>query len=1022
MTDSELLSTAQSYHEKGFAIIPFIIDKDGSKVPDTYRVPKWEQWQTQPQTNAEFDNLHIENYTMFGVICGAPIEKDGEKVYFIGIDRDVKNEKLTDEIKEKTLKALNEMKPYTHREITRSGGQHLGYFSRTPVKGKKFNSIGMELLAEGNLMVMAPSEGYKTDNDNDFSLVEDAGKIFYDILEAKGLIKRDKTVKENTSKPAPLRPCFIELMKKAHLEHLEKVSLVYELYYSGKTQQEIEDLFKENKAWEPSPDHTYDEEKTEKQVKATYDKAASGNYRYRRETLDGKDIQICLREECPYYNLTDCRIIHPTIEELKEKSKTIRTVMEGDFKDYETVEDGLAWFIATLYKYEFATSEVKDAITQLHNEAWIKGTEFFRAKVFRKAKKILEASEQTDEEKGEMESQADKVYKIFTQNGAELFHDQNGLEYARIPIDATDATDGIFGSLISKMPKGENTPSLTNTTPHIEKCGNAVNAVNASKAIVQLKDDKFSQFLAHIYYEAENKIIMSEAITQVTRLLKYEASKSKQYTLSNRVASDPSGDGSIWLDIADKQNHAYHITKEGWTLETEVPILFKRYDHQKPLAVAAKGGDTKKLLPFVNIGASKTSGLTKHRQLLLLIQTASYAIPNIPRPINSMFGSPGSHKSTAQRFIREIFDPSEVPYLRPPKDDNAALQVLDHHYIPIFDNLQYIPDWFSDMLCGAVTGTGQESRALFTDDDSFIRSFKRCIMLNGVSLPPTRGDLLNRTIMHPTEPSTDRRTEKELDAEYQKVLPEILGGFLDILVTALNLVSIVKPLKLFRLADFSEWGYRLAVAFGATPEDFEQAMEENLASQNSADIENNIVADSFLAYCNDNLKNNAEDNPLVKTPEQVLQDVATVASLRGVNTKSKKWPSAASYFTRKLNDSKNAIIASGFNYEVVPTGAKREMRMWYAPIDNEEDWFKKWVTIVRKIDVCHGKFKLPSPYGVFTLKERAVETYNLVKQKYRKNQMPIQVETIQDKEALQVLINDCKVFFTQDGFIAPMEA
>jgi len=367
------------------------------------------------------------------------------------------------------------------------------------------------------------------------------------------------------------------------------------------------------------------------------------------------------------------------------------------------------------------------------------------------------------------ESQADRLYSIFTSKNMELFQDQNKTEYARLPIDlgnTNDANDingisanckplNIFENSTGGKTDGETAPIV---------CENTVNTVNTVSGfeIVRLNNEKFKTYLARSLYVAEGKVANKESISQVILLLKYDASHAQRYILYNRVAPDPSGDGSILLDMADAQNRAYHIARDGWTIETNVPLLFRRYDHQRPLVEAVKEGKVNALLEYVNIGASKTSELTKLCQLLLIIQTA-YLIPNIAHPINAMFGCPGSHKSCAQRYITEIFEPSATTLLRKPRDENDALQVLDHHYIPIFDNLDSLPRWFSDMLCGAVTGAGQESRALYTIEDSFIRAFRRRVMLNGLNLPATKGDLLNRTIMHPTEPNVERRTEEELD-------------------------------------------------------------------------------------------------------------------------------------------------------------------------------------------------------------------------------------------------------------------
>jgi len=535
------------------------------------------------------------------------------------------------------------------------------------------------------------------------------------------------------------------------------------------------------------------------------------------------------------------------------------------------------------------------------------------------------------------ESQADRMYKLFCENSnVELFHDQNKTEYARIPLDnkiyGTDAIDAIS---TSKNPLNIFEKSDERSGGDCKVCGNAEIASVPSVAmeIVKLSEKKFSDYLSHLLWEAEGKIANSDSKRQVISLLSYDASHGRYFKLYNRVAPDPSGDGSIWVDIADPLNRAYHITKDGWTIETNVPILFRRSEHQQPLAIAEKEGNVKLILPFVNIGASKQSETTKHRQLLMLIQTASYAIPEISHPINAMFGCPGSHKSWAQRFIQEIWDSSAVPYLRIPRDENAAIQVLDHHYIPIFDNLSYMPGWLSDMLCGAVTGAGQESRALYTNDDPFIRSFKRCVMLNGVNLQVTKGDLLSRSILHPTEPSEDILTDEELLTQYRKVLPYILGGFLNVISFALKLKGTkeAQPNKLFRLSDFTEWGCAIALALGEKKEDFIKAMDENLANQNNADIENNLVADSFLAYVQSDLTimTATEEKPYKSTPSEIFAQVTTKAQSNGVNVKnSKRWPQAASLFTRKLNDSKNAIIANHWNYDIVPKGDKREMTIW----------------------------------------------------------------------------------------------
>jgi len=938
---AELLGAAQAYNEQGFAVIPFIINpKTGKKEPDTFKVPHWRQWQTQPQTKAEFDSLHLENYTLFGVICGTPISKDGETFYFVGIDRDVKDEKISEETKQRTLKALNEMKPYTHREKTRSGGNHVCYYSRKPVEGKKLNEIGMELLAKGNLMVMAPSEGYTKENDNPISTVENAGEIFYKALQEAGLYTNQPTkpysLKKAEIKNAPLRPCFTKLMTKNHLEHAEKVALIYEMFYCGMSLDQIMQVFQEHQAREPAPEHTFDPQKTASQIVYTFNKAKEGNFRYRSETLAAE--KICF-PECELRKLNDCRRLHPTLTELCERDATLNKIRSGDLNDYPTAEDALAAFVATLFSYDFSIREAKEALNESKIEKWLKGSDFFREKVFKKADKIVNTeTEQDGPAEQERESQADRMYRLFCEtSNIDLFHDQNKTEYARIPLDTPkiNAINAINAILTTNIASNcEESINPASTPPTRINCENTVNSVNSviCKEIVRLDSERFKQYLTHLLFVAEGKVANNESKSQVISLLKYDANKGKYYRLYNRIAPDPQGKG-FWLDTANVQNQAYHITKDGWTLESDVPILFKREEHQQALAEATQNGDIKLLLPFLNIGAGKDTAITKRRQLLLLVQIASYFIAEIPHPVNAMYGCPGSHKSCTQRYIRTIVDPSAAPLLRIPRDENAALQVLDHHYVPIFDQIFFLPQWFSDMLCSAVTGAGQESRALYTNDDPFIRSFKRCIMINGVNRPVTKGDLINRTLLHPTEPTEQRLTEKELDADFAKALPSILGGFLDVIVKALNYYGTVeaKPTMMFRMADFTEWGCAIALALGKTVADFITAMEENLANQTASDIESNNVAEAFLAYVTADISFRAYTNeaPYTTTPTDIFKAIEAKAIELGTNTKNqKKWPSITSAFTRKLNDSKNSIIASGWNYDIFHDGKSRKMTIW----------------------------------------------------------------------------------------------
>ena len=243
VTIEELRAAAEAYHSLGLAIVPFVINKEtGKKEP---KIGEWKKWQAQPQTEQEFENLHLENYTMFGVVCGT---KTIDNVYFTVVDRDVKDTALTPETLEKTLEAINKM-PTTRREKTPSGGQHSPYYSRTQVKGQKLNAIGMELLALGQLCVMCPSEGYSEDLSSDvIATVENVENMFLEAIESVGLTER-KTKPTTITKPRlennRVRFCCREaLARDSHIDHLMRLAIASEYKRAGYSNEDIVQLFK----------------------------------------------------------------------------------------------------------------------------------------------------------------------------------------------------------------------------------------------------------------------------------------------------------------------------------------------------------------------------------------------------------------------------------------------------------------------------------------------------------------------------------------------------------------------------------------------------------------------------------------------------------------------------------------------------------------------------------------------------------------------------------------------------------
>lgn len=475
------------------------------------------------------------------------------------------------------------------------------------------------------------------------------------------------------------------------------------------------------------------------------------------------------------------------------------------------------------------------------------------------------------------QSQADKLVILCLAQEPELFHDQTKTPYARIRQE---------GALVTLPIRGK----------------------------------AFRTWLANLLWQEEGKVPSTEGVYGALRVLEGIALfHGREYHLHNRVA--PAEDG-VWIDMCDEGWRAIKVTAEGWHIVENPPILFRRYSHQKPLVEPKPNGNPSLFLDFINIPKEdKTDGL------VVLVAAISYLIPTIPHVILVLYGIQGSGKTLFFKLIRSLVDPSAVEVLTLPRDERERVQQLDHHWCAFYDNVTMLPTWMSDTLCRAATGGGFTKRELYTDDDDMIYSFRRCVGLNGINIAAHRGDLLDRSLLVGLHdiPKDRRRTEERLIAEFEKYKAEILGGFLDTLVKALQLLPSVNPPQLFRMADFTRWGCAIAMALGYKEEEFIEAYGEKVNAQIEEAAHASPVATVLLDYV-ESVKE------WEGTPSQLFTILLGHAKLLGMSTHQKGWPKAPHILVRQLNELAPSLKALGWEVTTgIKSGSTRRIVITSAP-------------------------------------------------------------------------------------------
>ncbi len=376
---------------------------------------------------------------------------------------------------------------------------------------------------------------------------------------------------------------------------------------------------------------------------------------------------------------------------------------------------------------------------------------------------------------------------------------------------------------------------------------------------------------------------ISDAIKNVEAL---QESKATKRSLSVRVATN---EGSLYYDLGDFQS--VKIDKGKWNIQQSPPIFY-RFPHQLPQVEPDENAtidDIFKLFELINV-------TNEQHQILILTYLIYSFIPNLPYPILILFGSQGSGKSTAQRVLKSIIDPSAVDLLTFKGFDDLYTTLLHHHFLPI-DNLSTISPALADEFCRISTGGGITKRQLYTDNELVFYTYKRPLSLSGINLVSSQPDLLDRALIINLERIHERLTEAELQKRLNELKPKILASIFSILAIIWNSLK-NPPYGLLRMADFSSYGYNIAEVLGLGGYNFLKAYNSNRQNATKEIIENEPLATLILEWLE-------RHQHFQGTPAGFLDELRNLAP--ELKLDEHLLPKKANSFKRKLNVLKTTL-------------------------------------------------------------------------------------------------------------------
>lgn len=424
-----------------------------------------------------------------------------------------------------------------------------------------------------------------------------------------------------------------------------------------------------------------------------------------------------------------------------------------------------------------------------------------------------------------------------------------------------------------------------------------------------VKSAAFEHWLRHAFFvrleRSPSAQGFTDALHTITALALYEGESVPVYL---RIAAL---DDMTVIDLGDDQWRVVIIRATGWQVVDAAvsPVRFTRKRGMAALPMPIGGGALEPLRRFANVPTDDLWVLLSCTMVVLVRGRGPFVVV-------LFLGEQGSAKSSTVKKVRSLIDPSIAPARRLPKDERDAAIAAGNAYLMVCDNASSIPPAISDALCSLATGGGFATRELYSDDDEKIFQAMRPVFINGIGDITSREDLLDRALLLnlPRIQERNRKQERLLDAEFEKVRPHLFGALLDAASKAMRHIHEVSPDGMPRMADFAALATAAEIGLGHPKGAFLAAYRRNREEAVAVALETSVVYGPLRDFMHDR-----------DTWQGTCGELLQLLSDRG-KQESKWWPKTPRGLSDALKRVAPAMRTVGIDVEFLgrKPGGKRE--------------------------------------------------------------------------------------------------
>lgn len=360
--------------------------------------------------------------------------------------------------------------------------------------------------------------------------------------------------------------------------------------------------------------------------------------------------------------------------------------------------------------------------------------------------------------------------------------------------------------------------------------------------------------------------------------------------VSLRVANLDDGSIEIYLSDDERQivrlkDGEVEIIKEGAQAIFEEPLTMR------PLPIPEGTGDYTLFIKYINM-------VEVSRMILIAWVTYTMSLAKVPSSnyvLLAVTGSMGSGKTSLIKMILDLIDPSTIGTQLFPRNQKDLVTIARNLHLACFDNARYIDKSQSDFLSVCCTGGSSSTRELYTNAGVHTSYLHLGVIINSIQPAVTEQDLIDRSLPLEMQPikDSDRKSEKELAAQFQEERPEIYMGLLQLTAKIRAALPTVTVTSSERMIDFVQWlaGMESVVEnSGALQGYYSMLLSE---SQLDTLIDNNPL---FAAVIELSEKN--RDESWEGSSTQLLEKLGWEAS--NAAQRAHDWPKSPSSLSKKL--------------------------------------------------------------------------------------------------------------------------